>query len=71
VSSPTDRDTPGTKHLRLVLAVLFLGIVVAMTCAPVADYFPRWKVPRAASVLGTYPVLATLLACSRGTRCPR
>jgi predicted PurR-regulated permease PerM len=48
-------------HLRLVLAVLFLGIVVGVTSAPVADYFARWKVPRAVSVLGIYSALAALL----------
>lgn len=48
-------------HLREILAVIALGIVVAVTCAPIADYFARWKVPRALAVLGIYTILATLL----------
>lgn len=45
-------------HLREILAVIFLGIVLGLTCAPVADYFSRWRVPRAVSVLGIYLVIA-------------
>jgi predicted PurR-regulated permease PerM len=48
-------------HLREVLAVIFLGIVVGVTCAPIADFFSRWKIPRAVSVLAIYSVLATVV----------
>lgn len=48
-------------HLREILAVIALGIVVAVTCAPIADYFARWRIPRALAVLGIYMLLATIV----------
>ncbi len=48
-------------HLREILAVIALGIVVAVTCAPIADFFARWRIPRALAVLGIYTILAAIL----------
>lgn len=48
-------------HLREILAVIALGIVVAVTCAPIADYFARWRIPRALVVLAIYTVIATIV----------
>jgi len=48
-------------HLREILAVIALGIVVAVTCAPIADFFARWRIPRALAVLGIYTLLGTIL----------
>ena len=47
-------------QLREILAVVALGIVVSVTCAPIANYLARWRIPRALGVLGIYAVLGTL-----------
>jgi predicted PurR-regulated permease PerM len=44
--------------LRVELAVLFLGFVLGISLAPVAEYGERFRVPRIASVLLVYAMLA-------------
>lgn len=48
-------------HLRETLAVIALGIVVAVTCAPIADYAARRGIPRSLAILLIYSVIATVV----------
>src|SRR3990167_11339113 len=40
-----------------VLAILFLAIIIASALAPLGEFFDRFYLPRAVSVLGVYLVL--------------
>lgn len=48
-------------ELREILAVIGLGIVVAITCAPIAEYLARFHIPRGVAVLGIYSIIALLI----------
>jgi predicted PurR-regulated permease PerM len=45
-------------QLREILAVLFLGMVVGLALSPLAEYLARFRVPRVASVLAVYGIVA-------------
>lgn len=45
-------------ELRIVLSVVFLGVVLGVALAPLADYFNRFHVPRPVSVIGVYALVA-------------
>jgi predicted PurR-regulated permease PerM len=47
--------------IRVELGVFFLGVVLGISLAPIAEYGERMRVPRVASVLLVYAALASLL----------
>lgn len=49
-------------ELQVVLAVLFLGLVLGIAFAPLADYLSRYRIPRPVSVLAVYALVAGVLA---------
>lgn len=49
-------------QLRIVLGVLFLGVIIGVTLSPLTDYLARYRVPRPLSVVGVYAGTALVIS---------